>query len=241
MLYKIKKMIFIFNIIILSELLFFLPIKSFFDLNFAFAQNENITIVQQDFEKAQNENSKPKQKKEAEEWKEKKEEEKEEKKEEKEEGKGKDPCPKCPKCLNPEQVVLDGLKQRKEKLEKAEKKFLFEKKKLERIKQEINEKLEKLTALQVQIDSNFTLLKNEVKKRQVKEREEFEKKIGSLVKMYSGMKPKKAAKIIDKIDLETAKQIFLRMRESLSAKILSHVESEKAAKISEYIAHKKNQ
>jgi len=213
LLHKTKKTTFILNIIILSGLLFFLPVKSF--LNFALAENKNITIIQQDLEKAENDNL--------------------------EYDQGKAPCSECPKCPDPEKVVLDGLEERKEKLARAEKKFSFEKKKLETIKQEINEKLERLTALQRQIDSNFVLLKSEVKKRQIKSQEEFEKKIASLVKMYSGMKPKKAARIIDKIDLETAKQIFLRMRESLSAKILSHVESEKAAKISEYIAHKKNQ
>jgi flagellar motility protein MotE (MotC chaperone) len=53
------------------------------------------------------------------------------------------------------------------------------------------------------------------------------------------MKPKRAAKIVDKMELEVARQIFSRMREASAALILSNVDSEKAAKITEHLAYKK--
>ena len=57
--------------------------------------------------------------------------------------------------------------------------------------------------------------------------------------MYAGMKPKDAAQIVDKMTLDVAQEIFLRMREASASQILSFVESEKAAKISERLAFKK--
>ena len=57
--------------------------------------------------------------------------------------------------------------------------------------------------------------------------------------MYAGMKPKNAAQIVDKMNLEVAQEIFLRMREASAAQILAFVDSGKAAKISERLAFKR--
>ena len=57
--------------------------------------------------------------------------------------------------------------------------------------------------------------------------------------MYAGMKPKNAALIVDKMNLEVAQEIFLRMREASASQILAFVDSEKAAKISERLAFKR--
>ena len=149
------------------------------------------------------------------------------------------PCPECPECPDPAKVVLRGLEDKKTKIEKQRKALVQEKKELEIFEEQIDEKLESLKTLKKQIEEDVVLL---TRKKTLKEQEKeaaYEAKIGRLVKMYAGMKPKSAAQIVDKMNLEVAQEIFLRMREASASQILSFVDSGKAAKISERLAFKK--
>jgi len=161
-----------------------------------------------------------------------------EKKETKKDGEAVEENP-CPECPDPAKVVLRGLEDKKTMIEKQRKALVQEKKELEIFEEQIDEKLESLKVLKKQIEEDVALL---TKKKTLKEREKeaaYEAKIGRLVKMYAGMKPKSAAQIVDKMNLEVAQEIFLRMREASAAQILSFVDSGKAAKISERLAFKK--
>ena len=158
-----------------------------------------------------------------------------------EEAKGEDgvaPCPECPECPDPAKVVLAGLKEKKEEIAKAMERLNQEKKKLEGFKEELDEKLEKFTQLKNQIDADFARLEKKKSQEEIRRDAEFEAKMNRLVKMYAGMKPKSAGAIVNKMDLEVAREIFSRMRETSAAQILSYVNSETAAKISESIAYK---
>ena len=149
------------------------------------------------------------------------------------------PCPECPECPDPAKVVLRGLEEKKTMIGKQRKALAQEKKELEVFEEQIDEKLESLKTLKKQIKGDMA---NLTKKKTQKEREKdaaYEAKIGRLVKMYAGMKPKSAAQIVDKMNLEVAQEIFLRMREASASQILSFVDSEKAAKISERLAFKR--
>ncbi|HKK90850.1 MAG TPA: hypothetical protein VJ936_05595 [Desulfobacteraceae bacterium] len=149
------------------------------------------------------------------------------------------PCPECPECPDPTKVVLKGLKEKKEKLAREEERIDREKKQLEELMEGIDVKLEKLQRLKKQIAADFDTL-TEKKTEQEKQKDaQFEEKLQKLVKMYAGMKPKNAAKIVNSMDIEVARQIFSRMRETSAATILANVESKKAAKISERIAYRK--
>ena len=164
-----------------------------------------------------------------------------EKKQDKEDGETQDdnPCPECPECPDPAKVILRGLEDKKIMIEKQQKTLAQEKKELEIFEEQIDEKLESLKALKKQIKDDIASL-TETKTRKEQEKEAaYEAKIGRLVKMYAGMKPKSAAQIVDKMNLEVAQEIFLRMRETSASKILSFVDSEKAAKISERLAFKR--
>ncbi len=168
-------------------------------------------------------------------------EEKKEKDAEKKEGEGAEetPCPECPECPDPAKVVLRGLEEKKTLVEKQHAALKQERKELEVFEEQIDEKLEKLNVLKKQIDESMALLQKK-KSQQEQDREAaYEAKIGRLVKMYAGMKPKAAAQIVDKMNLEVAQEIFLRMREASASQILAFVDSEKAAKISERLAFKK--
>ncbi len=150
-----------------------------------------------------------------------------------------DPCPECPECPDPAKVVLRGLEDKKTSVEKQHKALLAERKELTLFEEQIDEKLENLTTLKKQIEGDLALLNNKKTQKEQEKEAAYETKIGRLVKMYAGMKPKSAAEIVNKMNLEVAQEIFLRMREASASEILANVDSEKAAKISERLAFKR--
>ncbi len=148
----------------------------------------------------------------------------------------KTPCPECP---DPAKVVLRGLEEKKTMIDKQQKTLEQERKELDLFKEQIDEKIENLTALKKQIEEDLALLEQKKTQKEMEKEAEYEEKIGRLVKMYASMKPKNAAQIVDKMDLEVAREIFIRMREASASEILAFVDSEKAAKISERLAFKR--
>lgn len=149
------------------------------------------------------------------------------------------PCPECPECPDPAKVVLRGLEEKKKSIEAAGKMLDEERKELETYEAQIDEKLAELAALKKQIDADMDRLAEKKSQKEQEKEAAFEAKMARLVKMYAGMKPKNAALIVDKMELEVAQAIFLRMREAPAAQILSFVDSQKAAKISERLAFKR--
>ncbi len=149
------------------------------------------------------------------------------------------PCPKCPECTDPVKVILRGLEDKKIMVEKQRKALAQEKKELEVFEEQMDEKLDSLNTLKKQIKADIATLTKKKTAREQEKEAAYEAKIGRLVKMYAGMKPKNAARIVDKMNLEVAQEIFLRMREAAASQILSFVDSEKAAKISERLAFKR--
>lgn len=145
----------------------------------------------------------------------------------------------CPECPDPAKVILKGLEEKKQQIAKEQEQLKQERKELEKFKEEIDESLEKLTALKKQIQADLDRMGKKKSDEQSKKDKAFEDKMNRLVKVYSGMKPKKAAEIFNQMDYEVAREIFSRMRESSASEILAFVDSEKAAKISERLAHKK--
>ena len=154
-------------------------------------------------------------------------------------GENEDPCPECPECPDPAKVVLRGLEDKKTQIDKQQKILEKQKKDLAVFEEQIDEKLEELKKVQEQIKSDIALLDQKKSAKEQEREAAYEAKIGRLVKMYAGMKPKSAAQIVDKMNLEVAQEIFLRMREASASQILAFVESEKAAKISERLAFKR--
>ncbi len=150
------------------------------------------------------------------------------------------PCPECPECPDPAKVVLMGLEEKKSVIEKAQKTLNQDRKDLERYEEQIDEKLSALESLKKQIQDDMALLEKKKTEKELEKEAAYETKIGRLVRMYAAMKPKNAALIVNKMNLEVAQEIFFRMREASASQILSFVDSEKAAKISERLAYKRN-
>ncbi len=155
------------------------------------------------------------------------------------EGIDEDPCPDCPECPDPAKVVLRGLEDKKTQVEKQHKALLAERKELTIFEEQIDEKLVNLKTLKKQIEDDLALLNKKKTQKEQEKEAAYEAKIGRLVKMYAGMKPKNAAAIVNKMNLEVAQEIFLRMREASASEILASVDSEKAAKISERLAFRR--
>ena len=145
----------------------------------------------------------------------------------------------CPPCPDPAKVILEGLEEKRAAIAEDQERLGQEKKSLEKFKEDIDAKLETLGALKQQISDDLARLEQRKTDQELERQAAFDAKMNKLVKVYSGMKPQKAAAIVDKMDIEVAKQIFSRMRETSAAQILAFVDSEKAAKISERIAFKK--
>ena len=136
-------------------------------------------------------------------------------------------------------VVLEGLEQKRKMLLEKEEQLKLEGERLEGIKKEIDEKLEKLSYTYRQIEEGLEKIgKKETESERLK-REAEEAKMDQLVKVFSSMKPKKAGEIVNNMDLEVAKKLFLRMKGDRAGEILSFVKADKAALISEKLTEKK--
>ena len=112
----------------------------------------------------------------------------------------------------------------------------MEERKLKELKAEIDASREELETLRKQIETSLTRLESKEKAVNEERKAEEEKKIKQLVKLYSSMKPKKAAGIVNAMDLTTAQRLFMNMKGDLAGKILAYVEPQRAARISERLA-----
>lgn len=139
---------------------------------------------------------------------------------------------------DPAKVMFRGLEEKKQAIAEQRKLLEQEKKELQRYEEQLDEKLAALGVMKEQIQKDLALLEEKKSQKEQQEEAAYEAKLNRLVKMYSGMKPKDAAQIVDEMTLEVAREIFLRMRETSASQILSFVDSQKAAKISERLAFK---
>jgi len=98
---------------------------------------------------------------------------------------------------------------------------------LELIQKEVQEKLNQLSEL-----------RNEINARKAKEKPSDDRGLKQLIKIYTTMKPQKAASLIEKLDTGFAIELLSQMKGDAVGNILSFVELEKGATISEGLASK---
>jgi len=127
-----------------------------------------------------------------------------------------------------ETVGMDVILKKSADLEKRENEIEKRRVELMAIQDDINEKIAKLEQL-----------RNEIRSHMETKRSFEEQKLKHLVKAYSAMKPQAAANVIEKLDLVFAVEILSRMQGDTVGGILSFVDKEKAAKISESLAKQK--
>jgi len=117
------------------------------------------------------------------------------------------------------------LQKRRIELDKEREELDEEWKRLQALKLEIDEKLSRVTEIQSAIQSR------------VDEKQAVQKtKIKHLIKIYTTMPPKKAAVLIEKLEMDVIMALFSKMKGDNVGQILPYVSPEKAAQISEQLA-----
>ena len=121
-----------------------------------------------------------------------------------------------------DELDLKLLNTKKAALAAEEKRIAVKKAELVAIQKELNNKLEKLTQL-----------RNEIRSEIAGKKAAEAKQLKHLIKVYSAMKPQSAAVLIEKLDKNLAIELLANMKGDAVGKILSYVDTGKAAAISE--------
>lgn len=136
-------------------------------------------------------------------------------------------------------AVMETLEKKRLSLQEEEARLKQERAGLERLKQEIEYKIEELSGIQQKIEADLNQKVALASQAEQKKNLAEEKNIKQLVKVYASMKPKSAAEIVDKMDLTVVLQVFSHMKGEQVGQILGYVDKDRAAKISEWLAKKK--
>ena len=136
-------------------------------------------------------------------------------------------------------AVLNRLDRDRKQIESERENIQKQRAQLDALKQEIEEKIEKLSKIQQQIATDIAKQEAMDDKRKQTQKAEEDAKIKMLGKVYSSMKPKQAAAIINKMDIEVIQKVFSQMKGEQIGSILSYVDKDRAALISEKLAEKK--
>ena len=136
-------------------------------------------------------------------------------------------------------AMLKRLDRDRKKIEMDRENIQKQRAQLEVLKQEIEEKIEKLSKVQQKIAADIAKQEAMDDKWKKTQKAEEDEKIKMLGKVYSSMKPKQAAAIINKMDIEVIQKVFSQMKGEQIGSILSYVDKDRAALISEKLAEKK--
>ena len=121
-----------------------------------------------------------------------------------------------------EDETLASLRQYKQELDQRSKELDDREKTMQEAEDQLKRRVTELEQLEASIQQRL-LDESKVKS----------KKIKRLTAVYEGMKPERAAPVIEKMELATVVKIFLLMDEKKVGKILSFLPPEKAVKISQ--------
>ncbi len=121
--------------------------------------------------------------------------------------------------------VYDDLMERRQMIEQKEKQLDQREALLKAGTEEINKKVEELTAIRNEIQS---LLK--------KQNAEEEANTSKLVKIYEGMKPKDAAKIFNQLDMDVLLSVVTKMSERKVSPIIALMDPQKARSLTLFLA-----
>lgn len=109
-----------------------------------------------------------------------------------------------------------------EDLLKREEALALREQELERIEKQVDEKIKQLRKLEASIRSEVAAY-----------RQMSDERIRHLVKIYSSMKPKAAADLMNNLDTDVAVEVFLNMKGEIAGGILSYMDTTKAAVITQ--------
>jgi flagellar motility protein MotE (MotC chaperone) len=126
-----------------------------------------------------------------------------------------------------EKLDLDFLHKRNDELVKREQELERKKTALLAIQEDISKKI-----------ATLTRLRNEIRAEMARKTTVEEQRLKHIIKAYSAMKPQKAASLIEKLDMDFAIELLSEMKGDIVGSILSFLDPQKAAKISEGLARR---
>jgi len=132
-------------------------------------------------------------------------------------------------------IVLDGLEKKRLSLRKEKQKIMEDIEYVEALKREVEQKVETLLKIHQNIEKTLAKIEQNETEKQRAVREAKERNIRQLLKIYSNMKPQDVGAIIDRLEFQDAINLFMRMKDSKAAKILTYVDKDRAVKISEQL------
>jgi flagellar motility protein MotE (MotC chaperone) len=127
-----------------------------------------------------------------------------------------------------ETIDLNYLIKKKAELEREEERLEKERAELMTIKEDLNNKI-----------ATLTQLRNEMRAMMDRRQAAEGQRIKKLIKAYSAMKPQKAANLIEKLEIGFAIELLSNMKGEVVGEILSFVDTEKGARISEALGKKR--
>lgn len=124
--------------------------------------------------------------------------------------------------------LLEELSQRRKDLDEKDKTLKVQEALLKAATQELDRKYQELEKLRKEIEGLLG-----------KQSEQEDARIGSLVKIYEGMKPQDAARIFDTLDLDVLVSVLTRMSERKVSPVLAAMNPERARTITIMMAEQK--
>lgn len=121
--------------------------------------------------------------------------------------------------------LLQDLANRREQLDAREKQIDMREKLLQATEQRMDSKIEKLESLVTQI-GDLVLAHEKQENAQLR----------SIVKVYENMKPKRAAKILERLSMDIQVEVATRMKEVKMAPIMAAMTEERARKLTSELA-----
>ncbi len=137
---------------------------------------------------------------------------------------------------NDARLVLHSLEEKRLEIKKKEMNLEKQQAQIEYLKRDVEEKIEELSRIHLQIEASLAKKEQKEKEQEDRRKEAEESKIKQLVKVYTSMKPKVAGALIEKLDIEVVLKLFSGMKGEQIGMILSYVETNRAARISEQLA-----
>jgi len=138
----------------------------------------------------------------------------------------------------PENNYLESevIQREREKMIRERQKLENERQHLETVKKEIDQKIERLSKVQETVEQKIKRQETLIAEYKAMQESTMDNQFKHLLKIYTSMRSKKSAMLIDKLDMDIAIRLLSKMKGEKVGQILSYVPPEKAAALSEQLA-----
>jgi flagellar motility protein MotE (MotC chaperone) len=133
-------------------------------------------------------------------------------------------------------LEYEVIQREREKMIRERNKLENERRHLETVKKEIDQKIARLTKIQTTVENKIKKQESLIAQYKAMQESTMDNQFKHLLKIYTSMRSKKSAMLIDKLDVDIAIRLLSKMKGEKVGQILSYVPPEKAAALSEQLA-----